>query len=80
MGLGENKGIKNIVTSLRAVLEDNESDKLVCIETTAGQGTGLGARFEHIRDIISGVGEKSAAVCIDTCHIFASGYDLRTRE
>ena len=80
MGIGEKKGIQNIIYSLKEVLEDNESDTLICIETTAGQGTGIGARFEHIRDIIGGVDDKRVGSCIDTCHIFASGYDLRTEK
>jgi deoxyribonuclease-4 len=80
MGIGESKGIKNIVSSLKSILANNDGDCAICIETTAGQGTGLGARFEHIRDIIGGVDEKRVAACIDTCHIFTSGYDLRTKE
>lgn len=49
------------------------------IENTAGQGTNLGWRFEHIARIISGVDDKSrVGVCIDTCHTLAAGYDLST--
>jgi deoxyribonuclease-4 len=51
------------------------------IETTAGQGSTLGYRFEEIADIISRVEDGSrVAVCIDTCHIFAAGYDIRTER
>jgi len=51
------------------------------IENTAGQGTNLGYRFEHLRDIIDGVEDKDrVGVCLDTCHAFTSGYDLRTAE
>ncbi|SCY27044.1 deoxyribonuclease IV [Desulfoluna spongiiphila] len=51
------------------------------IENTAGQGTNLGYRFEHLRDIIDGVEDKErVGVCLDTCHAFTSGYDLRTAE
>ena len=51
------------------------------IENTAGQGTNLGHRFEHLRDIISGVKDPSrVGVCLDTCHTFTAGYDLRTPE
>lgn len=51
------------------------------IENTAGQGTNLGYRFEHLAAIIDGVEDKSrVGVCIDTCHTFAAGYDLRTVE
>jgi len=49
------------------------------IENTAGQGTNLGHRFEHLAAIIDGVEDKSrVGVCLDTCHTFAAGYDLRT--
>ena len=51
------------------------------IENTAGQGTGVGHRFEHLAYIISRVKDKNrVGVCIDTCHLFAAGYDIRTRE
>lgn len=51
------------------------------IENTAGQGSGVGFRFEHLARIIAGVDDKSrVGVCLDTCHSFAAGYDLRTRE
>lgn len=51
------------------------------IENTAGQGSNLGFKFEHLAAIIDGVEDKSrVGVCIDTCHAFAAGYDLRTTE
>jgi deoxyribonuclease-4 len=51
------------------------------IENTAGQGSNLGWRFEHLAAIIEQVEDKSrVGVCIDTCHAFAAGYDLRTFE
>jgi len=54
--------------------------KLV-IENTAGQGTNLGYKFEHLAHIINRVEDKSrVGVCLDTCHTFTGGYDLRTRE
>ena len=54
---------------------------IAVIENTAGQGTNLGYRFEHLKRIIDGVNDKSRiGVCIDTCHAFTSGYDLSTAE
>ena len=51
------------------------------IENTSGQGTNLGYTFEHLAHIIDGVEDKSrVGVCLDTCHAFTAGYDLRTRE
>ncbi|CAM4130868.1 deoxyribonuclease IV [Vibrio neonatus] len=54
---------------------------IAVIENTAGQGTNLGWRFEHIAEIIEQVADKSrVGVCLDTCHTFVAGYDLRTAE
>ncbi|WIG77069.1 deoxyribonuclease IV [Photobacterium damselae] len=51
------------------------------IENTAGQGSNLGWRFEHLAEIIAEVEDKTrVGVCIDTCHTFAAGYDLRTEQ
>ena len=51
------------------------------IENTAGQGSNLGHRFEHLKTIIDQVEDKTrVGVCLDTCHTFAAGYDLRTPE
>lgn len=50
----------------------------VVLETTAGQGSCLGARFEELAEMIAGVSEpQRVGVCLDTCHVFAAGYDLR---
>ncbi len=60
----------------------SETDGVIAVlETTAGQGTNLGFRFEQLAEIIDKVRNKErVGVCIDTCHIFAAGYDLRTQE
>lgn len=56
-------------------------DVIAVIENTAGQGSNLGWRFEHLAEIIAQVDDKDrVGVCIDTCHTFAAGYDLRTME
>ncbi|MCG9596554.1 deoxyribonuclease IV [Vibrio sp. Isolate25] len=56
-------------------------DVIAVIENTAGQGTNLGWQFEHIAQIIDKVKDKQrVGVCIDTCHLFAAGYDLRSYE
>ncbi len=77
MGAGESSGIDEIIGNMNIVLDRYNPKVLTCIETTAGQGNSLGYRFEHIRDIIHGVGEKRLGVCLDTCHIFSAGYDIR---
>ncbi|MFH1964511.1 MAG: deoxyribonuclease IV [Acidobacteriota bacterium] len=79
-GEGESGGIKKIVDSLSQVLDESDTGVQITLETTAGQGSSLGHRFEHFRDIISGLsGHPSIGVCLDTCHIFTSGYDIRTK-
>lgn len=64
-----------------ALADESTGNVMAVIEVTAGQGTNLGYRFEHIARIISNMDDKSrAGVCIDTCHIFAAGYDISTRD
>ncbi|MDX5626466.1 MULTISPECIES: deoxyribonuclease IV [unclassified Brenneria] len=72
--------LARIAESINLALAATEGVTAV-IENTAGQGSNLGFRFEHLAAIIDGVEDKSrVGVCIDTCHAFAGGYDLRTRE
>lgn len=69
-----------IAESINIALDRTKNVKAV-IENTAGQGTNLGYKFEHLAYIIDKVEDKSRiGVCIDTCHMFVSGYDIRTRE
>jgi len=59
----------------------NKGPTRIVLECTAGQGTSVGHRFEHIAAIIGNVKHKiDLGVCIDTCHIFVAGYDIRTEE
>lgn len=82
MGMGEEDGIKLIAESINMAHDKTQGFKVKSmIETTAGQGTSIGYRFEQIRKIIDLVEDKSRlAVCVDTCHIFAAGYDIRTEK
>jgi len=71
-----------IADSMNRAIEatPNSNVKLV-IENTAGQGSNLGYKFEHLAHIIDKIEDKSrVGVCIDTCHMFTAGYDIRTRE
>lgn len=82
LGVGEEEGIRRIAEAFDQLFERVESfDGKVLLETTAGQGTNIGYRFEQLREII----DRSAypdrfAVCLDTCHIFAAGYDITTES
>ena len=80
LGEGEEFGLKALSESFDLLFENAEApDVTVLLETTAGQGTNLGYRFEHLRDVI-GMSKypDRFGVCLDTCHVFAAGYDLRT--
>jgi len=69
-----------IAESINIALDKTKNVKAV-IENTAGQGSNLGYKFEHLAYIIDKVEDKSRiGVCIDTCHMFTAGYDIRTRE
>jgi len=81
MGRGEAEGIKRIAESLNIVHASLRCTTKSVLETTAGQGTAIGHRFEHLREIMNLVDERDRmAVCIDTCHIFAAGYDIVTER
>ncbi|NPA28426.1 MAG: deoxyribonuclease IV, partial [Epsilonproteobacteria bacterium] len=65
----------------RAIEATKDSNVILVIENTAGQGTNLGYKFEHLAFLIERVENKNRiGVCIDTCHAFSAGYDLRTKE
>jgi deoxyribonuclease-4 len=80
MGQGEETGLARIAAALDEVHRRTEGSGVVIdLETTAGQGTNLGYRFEHLRVIFDRVGRpERLGVCADTCHIFAAGYPLGT--
>ncbi len=72
--------LARIAESLNIILAKT-SNVIAVIENTAGQGSNVGNSFEEIAEIISMVDDKSrVGVCIDTCHTFAAGYDLRTQS
>ena len=79
-GAGEAAGIEKLCESLDWLHEQIPNYRVkVALETTAGQGTSLGGVFEHFPQIFGQVREpERLAVCMDTCHIFVAGYDLRT--
>jgi len=80
VGSGEAAGLQRIADSLNAVLGQKPRYKTqVLLENTAGQGSNLGYRFEHLAEILAKTQYPDRlGVCLDTCHLFAAGYDLRT--
>ena len=75
-------GIRRIICGLQRVLRACQThDTLILLETTAGQGTSVGHCFEHLAAIRAGLDEPArVGVCLDTCHLFAAGFDFRTPE
>lgn len=81
-GKGEMAGIKRIAESIASVFRDCDSSGIkIILETTSGMGSSIGYRFEHLRDIIdlSRYPER-LFICLDTCHVFAAGYDISHSE
>jgi deoxyribonuclease-4 len=78
--ISEEESLDLIAESVNLALSETKG-VIAVIENTAGQGTNLGYRFEHLKYIIDRVTDKKrVGVCIDTCHAFTSGYDLSTAE
>jgi len=82
VGSGEAKGLKRIAEALNRIFDRSPDGKAtICLETTAGQGTSIGHRFEHLAHILDRVDNQDRMdVCLDTCHIFAAGYPIKTRK
>jgi len=78
--ISEEECLKRIAESINIVLGKTKGVSAV-IENTAGQGTNMGYKFEHLKEIIDNVEDKSrVGVCIDTCHAYTSGYDVKSAE
>ena len=78
--IDEEGSLQRIAESINMALDRSKGVTAV-LENTAGQGSNLGYKFEHLAYIIDRVEDKSrVGVCLDTCHTFAAGYDLRTKE
>ncbi len=78
--ISDEEGLNLIAQAINTALAKTSTVTAV-IENTAGQGSNLGHRFEHLKAIIDQIEDKSRiGICLDTCHTFAAGYDLRTPE
>ena len=76
VGLGIEKGINNIIYALNEVLKDDKNVTIL-LETMAGKGTEVGSNFQELKAIIDGIDKKELiGVCMDTCHLNDSGYDI----
>jgi deoxyribonuclease-4 len=81
-GRGEDWGVRRIAEALNVIHARTVGFQVkTALETTASQGTGIGSRFEHLAEIISLTEARDrVAICADTCHLFAAGYDLTSHE
>ncbi|MHC4932052.1 MAG: deoxyribonuclease IV [Planctomycetota bacterium] len=81
LGAGEEAGLAGIAESVRHALQRTRGRRvMVLLENTAGQGTNLGHDLGHLRALRRAIKSRRVGFCIDTCHLFASGHDLRTRQ
>lgn len=82
MGKGVTHGLAMAADAINRVFERLPTSRArLLLETCAGQGTGLGHRFDHFKVLIDNVADKDRiGVCLDTCHMFAAGYDIRTPD
>ena len=76
VGQGEPQAVEYIASALKKALEPRYP-VTVLLETMAGKGTEVGRSFEELKDVLDAVGDPNVGVCLDTCHIFDVGYNIR---
>lgn len=78
-GKGSLAGVRNVAEACNEALDANPNATTLLVENTAGQKNAVGARFEELRMILDGVRQADRiGVCLDTCHLFAAGFDIST--
>jgi deoxyribonuclease-4 len=81
MGQGEEAGLAGVAESLARVLHETPETVTILMETTAGQGSALMAKFEQLARVLDLLDwHERVGICLDTCHIFVAGYDIRSQE
>jgi deoxyribonuclease IV len=82
LGAGRESGLARIVAALQTVFSENDSDTVLLLENSAGTKNSMGSTFSDIAAVLESLPEerRRLGVCLDTCHLFAAGYDLRTPE
>ena len=82
VGSGEETGLKRIAEAFNRIIGGDPSGRVtICLENTAGQGTNLGYRFDQLAQIIDMVENRDRfGICLDTCHTYASGYDIKSES
>ncbi|MDD1677792.1 MAG: deoxyribonuclease IV [Methanomicrobiales archaeon] len=78
-GSGKDEGRKRVIEAVNTVFGAVENDVLILLENTAGDRNSVGSTFSDISAVLNGIEKRDrVAVCLDTCHAFAAGYDFRT--
>jgi deoxyribonuclease-4 len=81
LGKGREVGLKQLIQAVDTAFDSSKGSTMLLLENTAGTKNSMGSSFEDMREILDHVANKSrVAVCFDTCHAFAAGYDLRDTE
>lgn len=81
LGEGTEVGIKNLVNACNTAAKKVKNNVIILLENTAGQKNSVGSRFEELNQILGQLEpRKRFGVCFDTCHAFAAGYDLRSKD
>ena len=78
LGAGWEQGLRRITSALETAFTSAENDVVLLLENTAGTKNSMGGSFQDIAAIIDSLGARRLGVCLDTCHLFAAGYELRT--
>jgi deoxyribonuclease-4 len=80
VGTGEDNGIRRFSEALNRIINKSKPKAMILLENTAGSGSCIGYRFEHIKRIIEQIDRpEKVGVCLDTAHTFESGYDIKTK-
>lgn len=79
-GIGKHEAITKVIEALRQVLDRRTYPTKLLLENSAGQGETIGNTFEELAEILDKVGEPDLGICLDTAHLLASGYDIRTKD
>jgi deoxyribonuclease-4 len=81
LGDGITEGMARVIRAINTAIDESDSSVMLLLENTAGEKNSVGSSFEHIRGIIDGINApERIGICLDTCHAFAAGYEMRTDE
>lgn len=79
-GSGQEKGLKRLIDAISSAFSETENEVMLLLENTAGTKNSMGGSLGDIAAIIDALDSKRIGVCLDTCHLFGAGYELRTPE